>query len=583
MKLMNACSGVYSRAARYATSYLLVLAGLIFIPESPSHAQSPNCDEGVIRLADRNGTIQVCSAISAKLPALVRQINESTTRIAKQDAALVELTRLVRGLNNVSRGIGFEQQTTLAETLLSEIRQAEQRGNEALLKRFSDMTERVDELQGQLLSALADPKRAASVTTELQGSIGESISRLEFASASRQLAAIEARLARIETGVADVKADTTAIRDTTGSIDSRTQRIESTLTDVAGTFGKLAQAGGLIVNPSTPEEHYFNALLYFERGQLRQAESSMEQYLAAKMDFIDPVETYVQVLQSLYPEKVALEKLRAQTLKNPSRPLQLYLVKMQWEDHNLAKVGPMDLMRLFIDRSKSGLPFRVCRFRTRYLDNEIEAKRDSGSLEDRMRSNPVVEYGLSGSDCLTSCLMTPPTKVMRPVQSREEYRSELNRSPVYSSKAAALQALKDFSETGNITEGTGNSRISSGLQTGFIVECAASPRHYPRTYRPDIREEEVNMGILNLTSFGACEWLAANPTYLPAIRLCDWGKLDRRINKNAFVGFFIKPDRAEAWFRDIEGIRGQLENAERQRAAELLRGGATDPAFDRRR
>jgi hypothetical protein len=564
MQPTNARSEKYFRATRDTAACLLLLACLLFFPGRLSHAQSPNCDEGVIRLADRNGTIQLCSAISAKLPALVRQLNESTARIAKQDAALSELTRLVRGLNNVSRSIGFEKQTNLAETLLSEIRQSEQRGDEAMLRRFSDMTERLDELQGQLLSALSDPKKAATVTTELQGSIGESISRLEFASASRQLAAIEARLARIEAGVADVKADTAAIRDTAGSIDSRTQRIESTLSDVAGTFGKLAQAGGLIVNPTTPEEHYFNALLYFERGQLRQAESSMEQYLTARLDFIDPVEAYVQILQNLYPEKVALEKLRAQYTQNPSRPLQLYLVQLQWASHDLNNVTPIDLARLFANRGQSGLPFRVCRFQTQHLDKDIEGNRNSQELADVFRSNPMVEYSVAGTDCLPICVMRPPTRITRPVQSQDQYIQERRRAPIYTNKANAQRALKEFSETGRIIEGSGESRIINPLQGELIVECSGSPRHYSRTYRSDVRNDSA-LGNLDLVSFGVCEWISENPEYLPAIRLCDWKRLDRRMNKNAFVGFFIKPDRAEVWLRDIQDVKERIENAERQK------------------
>ena len=77
---------------------------------SSAYSQPAGCDEGVIRLPDRTGTIQICSALAARVPELAKQLSQATALIGSQQAQLSELTRLVRGLNNVSRGIGLQRQ-----------------------------------------------------------------------------------------------------------------------------------------------------------------------------------------------------------------------------------------------------------------------------------------------------------------------------------------------------------------------------------------------------------------------------------------------------------------------------------------
>lgn len=41
-------------------------------------AQQTSCDEGVVRLPNQSGTIQICSALADKVPQLAKQLSEAT-------------------------------------------------------------------------------------------------------------------------------------------------------------------------------------------------------------------------------------------------------------------------------------------------------------------------------------------------------------------------------------------------------------------------------------------------------------------------------------------------------------------------
>jgi hypothetical protein len=88
--------------------------------------QPAGCDEGVIRLPDRSGTIQICSALEARVPELARQLTLASAQLGAQQAPIAELTRLVRGLNNVSRSIGTQRQAEMLQTLSAELGKTQQ-------------------------------------------------------------------------------------------------------------------------------------------------------------------------------------------------------------------------------------------------------------------------------------------------------------------------------------------------------------------------------------------------------------------------------------------------------------------------
>ncbi len=127
------------------------------------HGQSAVCDEGVIRLPDRNGTIQICSALAAKVPQLGRQLEVMTKGYATQQQQIAELTRLVRGLNNVARGLDLDRQGRMLESLSVDF--AKLQGKDAIATRESldSLSARIDELQSKMLAAMGNVSNAPPV------------------------------------------------------------------------------------------------------------------------------------------------------------------------------------------------------------------------------------------------------------------------------------------------------------------------------------------------------------------------------------------------------------------------------------
>ncbi|MFO0120728.1 MAG: hypothetical protein ACK51Y_03920, partial [Burkholderiales bacterium] len=234
---------------------------------NPVHAQGAGCDEGVIRLPDRSGTVQICSAVAARVPELARQLAQATATLGSQDKQIAELTRLVRGLNNVSRGIGVQRQSEMLEALSAQLEAAQKARQTEIL---SLINERLDGLQSTLLGALSDPRMSAALGDALRGPVGEAIARLDLGAASRQIDAISAQLKAIQSSVAEVRSDTVAIR-------RQLDRIEQ------------QQRNGLIDNPSGYAAHYHNARVLMQRGETDLALSSYRQVFRTGVQMADPI------------------------------------------------------------------------------------------------------------------------------------------------------------------------------------------------------------------------------------------------------------------------------------------------------
>ena len=194
-------------------------ATCLLIGMSTAWGQGAGCDEGVIRLPDRNGTIQICSALAAQVPQLSKQLADATRTLGDQQAQMRELMRLVRGLNGASQNLGADRQATLLRNLSAELARSQRGGDPQVRRAFESLSEQLDTLREQMLAAMSSQASAAAAITAIQGSVGDSIARLEFGSAVRQLDEITMRLKALQEQVGDVKNDTQAIR-------SQVQRIE---------------------------------------------------------------------------------------------------------------------------------------------------------------------------------------------------------------------------------------------------------------------------------------------------------------------------------------------------------------------
>lgn len=209
----------------------LFLSVLVGILPSLARAQAAGCDEGVIRLPDRSGTVVICSAIASKIPHLAKQLTEATKLLGSQQAQLAELTRLVRGLNGVSNGIGVARQTQMLQNLSGELASAQRGGDEKTKRTVEDLSEKIDELQSRMLAALTNQSSSAATTTAIKGPVGDSIAKLEFSSAARQLGEINTRLQAIQGQISEVKNDTTVIKQDVKAVQSSLKNVAKEVSD----------------------------------------------------------------------------------------------------------------------------------------------------------------------------------------------------------------------------------------------------------------------------------------------------------------------------------------------------------------
>jgi hypothetical protein len=260
-------------------------------------SQPAGCDEGVIRLPDRSGTIQICSALAARVPELAKQLSQATSLIGSQQSQIAELTRLVRGLNNVSRGIGLQRQAGMMESLSAELVKVQKDGGPDALIRIN---ERLDNLQSSLLGALSDPKMANALGDALKGPLGEAIAKLDLTGASKQIEDIGERLRILQSSVTEVRTDTTAIRQQLAQMDQRQQVAEtarsnreeatvSLLKRLSGEIRELGQRGGLIDEPRNYAAHYHNARILAQRGEIDLAIASYREVFRTGFQMADPV------------------------------------------------------------------------------------------------------------------------------------------------------------------------------------------------------------------------------------------------------------------------------------------------------
>ena len=163
-------------------------------------------------MPDRSGTVVICSALASKIPNLAKQLTDATRLMGSQREQIAELTRLVRGLNGVSQGIGVERQAQMLQSLSMDLTASQRGGDDKTKRAVERLSEKVEELQSQMLSALSNQSTYAATSAAIKGPIGDSIAKLELSSASRQLSEVNERLKEIQTQVGDVKNDTTAIK-----------------------------------------------------------------------------------------------------------------------------------------------------------------------------------------------------------------------------------------------------------------------------------------------------------------------------------------------------------------------------------
>lgn len=219
---------------------------LVFACAGILQAQQPECENGIVKLASgTNGQITICSAIAAQMPALTRQLADLRSAIGDQKSQMAELSRLVRGLNSVSRNLGLKRQTELLETLSAKLAGSEKPNGAARTnEQITDLADKLDSLQDQLIDVLSDQTTAQRAQAALQGPVGDAIAHLDLTKAESLLADIRKQLAEISAGVGEINERAKSIQK---SIEQ--QRLEPTQLQAALMTADMTVLG--LANPKS--------------------------------------------------------------------------------------------------------------------------------------------------------------------------------------------------------------------------------------------------------------------------------------------------------------------------------------------
>ena len=326
----------------------VILIVPLFFVLSPSPAASqtparrataPDCAKGVIRLPNQAGTIQICSSFAPQVPQLAVQLNEVRKRLGAQQQEIAELNRLIRGLNSVSGGISPELQEKFLQNFSAELERSQSQSDAIMIEQFRTLSERIEELQSQMVSQISSPEKSAALADGLKGELGVSISNLEFGSAIRQLNQIERRLSIIETSVTQVKDDTTAIRSSVNSLDENGKKLArqgerslELLQNVAGDFAAISNLGGLVAKPVSIAEKYNNARVLAQRGEVDRALLLYRELMIGSLQFADVAADFTSLLERVYGRKGAISYIEKDIKPRVSFAYYLYTRELLADD-----------------------------------------------------------------------------------------------------------------------------------------------------------------------------------------------------------------------------------------------------------
>ncbi|MFT3808841.1 MAG: STY4199 family HEPN domain-containing protein [Micropepsaceae bacterium] len=173
------------------------------------------------------------------------------------------------------------------------------------------------ELGGKLDDVKKDTAAIRETTTRIESGTGAANSKLWVVLASLVgIAAVAAAILYFVLGTSEktdqIAGDTSATRETTDRIEDKTDRIgadtteikdstariESSIGEIADAFKRIDKNGGVIENPTSPAEHYHNALVYQERGDTANARKEYMAFAEADVDAIDVHDRFAQLLRA---------------------------------------------------------------------------------------------------------------------------------------------------------------------------------------------------------------------------------------------------------------------------------------------
>ena len=135
---------------------------------------------------------------------------------------------------------------------------------------------------------------------------------------------IDQTTARTEEAVKQVeintKENTEATKKVAEAVEESTKQIVGSLEEIQKGFTSLTQAGGVIPNPTRPEQFYHNARIQELGGDYGNARQSYNKYFSFKLDFIDPHLRYQSFLK-IQEGKAGAREIYSYLYENDPRPI----------------------------------------------------------------------------------------------------------------------------------------------------------------------------------------------------------------------------------------------------------------------
>lgn len=157
---------------------------------------------------------------------------------------------------------------------------------------------------------------------KLQSSLG--VIQEDIAAIKKSAENIEKTTARTEKVIEQVEKNTKENAEATSkvaeAVQESTKQIVGSLAEMQKGFSALTQSGGVIANPTRPEQFYHNARVYELRGDYGNARRSYNRYLTFKLDFLDPHLRY-QTFLKIQEGRAGAREIYSAIYENDPRPV----------------------------------------------------------------------------------------------------------------------------------------------------------------------------------------------------------------------------------------------------------------------
>ena len=177
------------------------------------------------------------------------------------------------------------------------------------------------------LQAKADKKSGVlasqiPVLKTLQSSLG--LIQEDVAAIRKSTDKIDKTTARTEEMVKQVaketKKTTAATEKVAEAVQDSTEKIVGSLAEIQKGFTALTQSGGVIANPTRPEQFYHNARIQEQGGDYGNARKSYNLYFSFKLEFLDPHLRY-QTFLKIQEGRAGAREIYSAIYENDPRPV----------------------------------------------------------------------------------------------------------------------------------------------------------------------------------------------------------------------------------------------------------------------